>query len=212
MPPRRNRRNRRAPKSKGYLDTASRALAVAYAVKKLINVEFKSLSTSFTVDPNSSGAVLNLTAIAQNDTFSGRDGNKVRAKYISSSGTLQLHGSATDSRVRIMIVRDNNGSTSQPAITDLFPSVTNFVNNKTKTGDPQSNSRFSILSDKIVYLNTDTPSRPYKWSMSLDHHIYFTGSASTDEGKGHIYQFIGSNEATNDPIVAIDAMVKFLDN
>ncbi len=52
----------------------------------------------------------------------------------------------------------------------------------------------------------------FKWSQSLDHHIFYTGTAATDEGKGNLYLFIASSEATNDPGVSVDCMVKYIDN
>ncbi len=197
----------------GYLDTASKALAVAYAVKKLVNVEYKTISTDFTIDPNSTGSVVNLTAIAQGDDIANRQGNKIRVKHISVSGKVAVNSAATASQVRIMIVRDNNGSTTQPAITDLFTDVATFRFNKNKLGDPQSNSRFSILMDRFFEVDSIRASDlSLRWSSSLDHHIFYTGVGATDEGKGNIYLFIASNEATNDPDVRMDAMIKFIDN
>lgn len=214
MPPRRTRRRRKpAPRSSGYLDTATRALAVAYAVRKLINVEFKNITTTFAVDPNSTGLVTNLTAIAQGDDVANRDGNKVRAKHIVVSGTITLNSSATNSRVRYVIVRDNNGSTTIPAITDLYGSVAAFALNQPKLGTPQSNSRFSVLMDKMLIVNGGSgETKAFSWSSTLDHHIFFTGSGATDEGKGHMYLFQASNEATNDPVAGVACNVKFLDN
>ncbi len=156
--------------------------------------------------------MLNLTAIAQGDDVTNRQGNKIRAKRIHVSGVQTLHASATDSRVRYIVVRDNNGSTTQPAIADLFSNAGAMLNNLPKLGSPQSNSRFSVLMDKMIVVNSDTPTKQLNWSMSLDHHIYFTGTASTDEGKGHIYLMIASNEATNDPVVTMQSQVWFLDN
>ncbi len=210
---RQNRRQHGAhSKYSGYLDTASKALTVAYAVKKLINVEYRRKATNFTVDPNITGAVVALTDIAQGDDIANRQGNKIRAKRIVASGTVTLNASATDSQLRMVIIRDNNGSTTRPAITDLFGTVAEFADNLPKTGDPQSNSRFSILMDKMIIVNSDTPTKQLNFSESLDHHIFFTGTTATDEGKGHLYLFIASNENPNDPVVAMQAQVWFIDN
>ncbi len=196
-----------------YLDTASKALAVAYAVKKLVNVEYFNLITVFTTDPSASGAVVNLTAVGQGDDTTNRQGDKIRAKYLKVSGQVLLNSSATRTSLRMMIIRDNNGSTTQPAITDMFTDVPAFRNNRNKLGTPQVNSRFTVLWDKFLLLDAVSKnSAQINWSTSLDHHIYYTGTASTDEGKGNCYLFIASSEATNDPEVAIDAMFKFIDN
>ncbi len=208
----RRRRRRAAPQSRGYLNTASQALAVAYAVKKLINVEYFRVATSFNVDPNTTGAVANMTNISQGDGTSNRQGNKIRAKQLLVQGKIRLHPSATDSHVRMVLVRDNNGSTTQPTIAQLYGSATNFFNNLLKVGDPQTNSRFSVLWDKLVLLNSDTPTKGVHYTMPLDHHIYYSGTAGSDEGKGNIYLMIASNEATNDPIVSILCQVVYIDN
>ncbi len=221
MPRRYNKRNMRRAGAhskysnpySGYLDTASKALGVAYAVKKLINVEYRSIVTDFTVDPNTTGTVQNLTAIAQGDTINARQGNKIRAKRIALSGNAVINASATQTRLRMLIVRDNNGSTSQPAIADLFDDVTSFRANKLKKTDPQNNSRFTVLWDKFIILDSINQSMvAFNWSMSLDHHIFYSGTASTDEGKGNLYLFMNSSEATNDPVVAADAAVFYIDN
>ena len=192
----------------------NRDLGKVERLAKLINVEFRTLTTQFTVDPNSTGAVVNLTAIGQGDDIGARQGNKVRMKHLSIKGSVAINASATQTRLRMMIVRDNNGSTTQPAIADLFTSAGVFNQNRNKLGDPQTNSRFSILWDKFIQLSDsgDSVQRAINYSTSLDHHVFFSGTASTDEGKGAMYLFISSNEATNDPTVSVDAMVKFIDN
>jgi len=200
-------------RSSRYLSTATKALTVAYAVKKLINVEYKSLTTDFTVDPNTTGAVVTMTNIAQGDDFDARNGRKIRLKSIRVSGHISINASATELAVRMMIIRDNSGTTARPVITDLFTDVGTFAANLNKLGDPQSNSRFSILWDKFVLLDAVFQSqKAVKWYKEEDFHVYFSGTGATDEGKGGVYLFIASNEATNDPVVSIDCQIKWIDN
>ncbi len=208
----RRRRQRKQPR--GFINTAEKALAVARAVRALINVEYKNIRVNFTADPNSTGAVVNLTGIAQGDTNASRDGNKVRAKHLHVGGSAVLNASATTTLLRMYILRDNNGSTTQPAITDLWSSVNVFFNGQPKLGDPQNNSRFSVLWDKKIILSaTGGKEQAYfEYKMELDHHIFYTGTASTDEGKGNVYLFIASSEATNDPVISAACNIKFLDN
>ncbi len=215
MPYRRyKRRNyRRKPRPITYQQIGTKVLKDVAYLRGLINVEYKTITTGFTVDPNTTGAVVNLTAIAQGDDIANRQGNKIRAKYISVKGNVKINASATSTHLRMMIVRDNNGSTTQPAITDLYADANTFRANLNKLGDPQSNSRFSILWDKFVMLDAvNLEQVPVSWTSSLDHHIFYSGTASTDEGKGNLYLFISSSEATNDPSVTANAMVKFIDN
>ncbi len=208
------RYNKRVYKRKSnYMGTAARALSLALAVKKLVNVEYKTVTVTFPVDPNSTGSVTNLSAIAQGNDIANRQGNKIRAKYLSVAGNVSMHASATESQLRLMIVRDNLGTTAQPAIADLFTDVGVFRSGRNKLGDPQSNSRFSILWDKYILLDAINNTQvKINWSSSLDHHIYYDASAATDEGKGNVYLFLASDQATNDPILVCDSMLKFIDN
>ncbi len=200
-------------KYSGYLSTADKALRVALSVRKLVNVEYRSIITPFLIDPNTTGATVDLSAIAQGDDVANRQGNKVRAKYLSIRGFVAKHASATNTQLRMMVVRDNNGSTTPPTIGSLFTTVTVFRQNKNKRGDPQTNSRFSVLWDKFIILDDIKQiDAQVNFSMSLDHHIFFSGTAATDEGKGHLWLLIASSEATNDPIVTVDSMLKFIDN
>ncbi len=215
MPPRRY--NKAGPGYKYFnkenLNTASKALAVALQVKRLVNPEYKTLNTNLAGDPNTTGIVVSLCGIAQGDDISNRTGSKIRAKYLRARGKVVINASATASSLRIMIVRDNLGTTTAPGIDDLFASVTDFHNNKNKDGDPQSNARFSILWDKFILLDAVFKSQvAFDYNMSLDHHISFTGTSATDEGKGCIYALMASSEATNDPVVTADVMIKWLDN
>ncbi len=195
------------------LNTASKALSVAMQLKKLINVEYKTLNKNLVGDPSSTPQIINFTAIAQGDDIADRQGNKIRMKYLSVKGVVKLNASATRSNYRCLIVRDNNGSTTIPSVTDLFADASSFINLKHKKGDPQSNSRFSILWDKCVYLDRiSRDSAILDFSMSLDHHCFFSGTSATDEGKGAIYIFQSSTEATNDPAVTADVQLKWIDN
>ncbi len=215
MPSRRKRSNYRynSKKANEYLGTAAKALSVALAVQRLVNVEYKSLNTAPPVDPNTTTSITNLTAIAQGDDFNARNGRKIRAKYLRYRGSVIQHPTAVSTGLRMMIIRDNNGSTTQPALIDLFASEANFFNNQNKRGTPQQNSRFSILYDKYISLSdSGTTAAHFDFKIPLDHRIYFSGSGSTDEGKGAIYLLSASTEATNDPILSANCMVKWIDN
>jgi len=195
------------------LNTAHKALKIALTVKKLINVEYKSFKQDWQVDPNTTGLVTNLMGIAQGLDFDQREGRKIKLVAITIKGNVQLHASATDSTYRFTVVRDNLGKTAVPIIADLFESVQDHISNKNKRGDPQSNARFTVLADKFYIMNTNNVERhQISLYIKIASHITYTGTSATDEGKGNLYVMQSSNEGTNDPVVAIDSMIKYIDN
>ncbi len=155
-----------------------------------------------TVDPNTTGAVVPLTAIATGDTITTRAGRQIILKRLDAMGTITLHSSATASFVRMMVVRDNIGSTTPPVITDMYTSAVQFANNKQTLDTPQIRHRFTILWDKWIALDAGQGLvKTFKFVKRLNTRCFFTGSASTDGGTNNLYLFIASNEATNDLIV-----------
>lgn len=214
---RRHRRKRgafqRRPVGTDYLGTASKALAVAYSVKKLLNIEYKSELTGLTNDMSTTATITNLTAIAQGDDFDDRNGNKIRLASISWKGNV-LKSSVPETQMgRVMIIRDNNGSTTQPIITDLFSDESSFFNGRHKLDDPQTNSRFTVLLDRQFALDDSKAQlSTVSWYKKLDHHCFFSGSAATDEGKGALYMIQGSDQATNVMLNRTDVVIKFIDN
>ncbi len=192
--------------------TALEALRLARSTRKLLVVEYKNHQVGLSAAPNSTGAVQHMTTIAEGDDHDDRSGRKIRLKYAEIRGTVQLHASATDSRVRLTLVRDNSGTTTAPSFTDLFASAALHLENRPKIGDAQSNARFTILMDKYIIINTNNLTKAFKWSKSLDMYVTFTGASATNEGKGCLYIFATSNEATNDPVLAASMHMYFIDN
>lgn len=185
-------------------------------VKRAVNAqEVKVISTAFTADPNSSGSVVALMPIAQGPDSNEREGDMVTLHSFKARGILTLHASATNTHVRMMVVRDNFGGTTIPAITDMFSSATQFIANKLPFGDTQSQDRFTVIWDRFVILDAGAHglTQTVKVSKKLaKKNVNFTGAASSDEGQNHLYLFIGSSEATNDPVVNIGCHVNYTDN
>ncbi len=198
--------------TKPYLSGLSKLNRDLGNLKKLINVEYHSRKTDWPVDPNTSGQVINLTAISQGDDIQNRQGRKIKLFSIRSTGSVRINASSTRSHGRCMIVRDNLGSTTIPVITDMFISVAQFVANQPRLDDPQTNARFSVLYDKFYILEQEQSIKKIDHYQKIGSHVTFTGSATTDEGKGHIYLFVASNEATNDPVLAASTVIKYIDN
>lgn len=206
------RRRRRRPITYGQI--GSKVYSDVLALKKLINVEYKSLTTALVVDPNGTGSTASMCPIPQGDDFDDRNGRKIRLKSVRIRGSIEAHASATNTRLRLVLVRDNNGSTTQPAITDLFATASVMQGGKNKLGDPQSNARFSVLWDQMFVVTTGNFNSLIHFDkyLELDSHVYFSGTGATDEGKGCLYLMAASNEGTNDPVLTADCQIKWIDN
>ncbi len=218
MPYRRQYRRRRphryqASNQSGYLGTASRALAVAYGVKKLLNIEYKSIRVTLPTAPTNTPVITPVSAPAQGDDFDDRQGRKIKLFSYRLKGRVTVNASATGSFYRVVILRDNNGSTTRPVITDVYPDAAAFNGGIMPLDDPQTNARFSILSDNLYPLSISGVNiRPINIYKKLSSHVYFTGTGANDEGKGMLYMITSSNEATNTPSVLVDIVTKFIDN
>ena len=117
---------------------------IAYGVKRLLNVEYKSKLSTTTIASGTTAIVTNLTAIAQGDDFLNRQGRKIRLQSVSMKGVFTASASATITFGRVIIFRDNNGSTTKPVLTDLFADDSTFYTGKHKLGDPQTNGTFIV--------------------------------------------------------------------
>jgi len=192
---------------------ATRALAVANAVSKLVNVEYKSIRVTVPASPDNTPVVTPISAPAQGDDFDDRDGRKIKLFSYRVQGRVTMNASASGTIYRMVILRDNNGSTTRPVVTDVYPDAAAFNSGIMPNDDPQTNARFSILSDKrYLIANGGREMANITIYRRLNSHAYFTGTGANDEGKGMLYMFTGSNEATNVPTVGADVVVKWIDN
>ncbi len=173
--------------------------------------EVYSIGVGITVDPNSTGAVVNCTAIAAGDDNDERTGRQIILKELSVAGTVTLHASATNTYMRMMVVRDKIGNTTPPLITDMFANIAQFHNNKQDKGTPQVANRFQVLYDQWIVMDAGHGlTQGFKFTRKLNSRCFYTGTTSTSEGTGNLYLFISSNETTNDPVVIGAVRVKWV--
>ncbi len=195
------------------MSTAVKALTIARGVRALVNTEWKSKRTTLPTTASTTPVLTNIFSIAQGDDYDDRQGNKVRVKSIRIDGSFSKHSSFSITRGRLMLIRDNMGSTTPPTITDLFNAANQFFWGGSRKDDPQTNSRFSTLWDKKFQMSNQGPQAGFlKLFKETDFHVTWTGTAASDEGKGALYLIQGSDEATNVPNINAYAMVKYLDN
>ncbi len=185
-------------------------------VKRVVNAsELKVSGIAFAVDPNSTGSTVNLLPSGQGLDSNNRIGDKVQPIMIEARGVVTLHASATDSRIRMVIVRDNFNTGTLPSIASLYSSATLFIDNKAAIGDAQSRARFTILWDKMVVMDSGGHglTQHFKFKRKLARKpVLYTGTAGTDEGEGQICLMLASNEATNDPVLSASSKIWYTDD
>lgn len=204
---------KRRPRSSwgGYLNTASKALAVAYGVKKLINVERKFHITAATHAPNSSTWNLSLlSGVAQGDTAQTRDGNKFKAIGLSIKGQIFIDSAASATAVRCMLVKVKSLQGAAPSTTDILQS-NNYLSSYNNVNCPY---RFQILWDRTFSVSTDRPTLHFSKFIKQQTHSTFSGAtaAVTDCQEGHYYFITMTNESTNTPDIVFNHRLTFVDN
>ncbi len=181
------------------------ALREVRKLKSKISVEKKAFFQNLPAIPALTAAICtHVTAVAQGDDFDERDGNMIKLTSVSLKGQL-LGGGGGTSLVRIVLFRDNDNQGAPAAITDLWNNSTAYSQNDHRLVAPNPQRRFTILADKSYRVGSATVNDnfnvPFSISRKVTNKCYFTGTASSDEGKGSIWMIIGSNLASNLPTV-----------
>lgn len=193
------------------LDTASKALSVAYAVKRLVNVEYKSLTTALPVSITSSGANTVVNQLAEGDDWNQRNGRSIKATSLRLFGNVSINNSATKNIFRVMVVRDNHIQSG--SLVGGIPYLTSASVDAIKNLDPTIMKRYTILMDKTYNLEAGGKSSYHidKY-FKLNYHIKFDGTTSADFGQGTTFVMSISDSIVNHPVQNLQAQLRFIDN
>lgn len=209
----RRRRSVRRPKPTSWFEPYVRMIPkVVKDVNKLrglINVErhffINTLAATITTTPT----VLSMNDIAAGDDVNNRQGNKILAKFLRGTLTFDLNALATNSWVRVMLVKDRHNNTgTAPAYTDIMnASSVRAVTNIDNT------DRFNLLQDDLIHVADVGPfATSIQYKIPLDFHIHFDGTASTDTQENTIYLVVLSTEVTNGPAMNGYLRISYYDN
>ncbi len=192
---------------------ADKALRMVTELKKEVSPEKKSILTPLAATSTTTAVITNMTAIAQGNDLDARTANKIKMWSIRAQGTLLMSGAGTASRARLVLFRDNNGSTTLPVIGDIWADSATFTAGRPRRNDPQNMSRFTVLYDEM-FLMSDNGQQHARVDMyrRISSAVYFSGTAATDEGKGHLYFIQGSNEGTNLVGTSVGVITRYIDN
>lgn len=189
--------------------------AAQMVAKKWLNPEFKSHELDTNTNFDDTGEVIYLTGIAQGDADNTRDGDSIKATGMSLNMTLTQNAAATETFVRIMLIRDNDfAGTNTPVIggaggvldtTDDFRAMKNLDQTR----------RYHVLYDKMHIIHSVNGRTKYiKIFKKMSHHVRYvdTGAGSGSGGNGALWLMIITNEDTNLPNVNYQMRLRYLDN
>lgn len=183
--------------------------------RALASKELGRIRVTIDPTPDTTAVMQNVVDISQGDDVTNRHGRKIHAESISIRGSINKHGTSSFTTVRMMLIRDNLGSTTPPTLADLFIDENDFFENKHRLINEMPMKRFSILWDKYINLNESFDGQLtnafYQFHKKLNFNILFTGTASTSEGKNSLWFMSGSNEASNVPANKGDIVFKYSD-
>lgn len=196
-----------------------RTIALAKQVRKntrqLASKEIGRVRIVMDATPDTTAVMQNVSFIAQGDDVGTRHGRKIHAKHVSISGSIVKNTVSQANGVRMILFRDNLGTTTAPTLADLFADENDLFQNQHRLINEQPTKRFTILWDKFFALNEgfdgQTTLVPFKFSKKLNFDILYTGVAATDEGKNSLWFLSGSDEASNVPAVRGDIVFKYSD-
>ncbi len=177
--------------------------------------EIGRVSQDLTASPTTTASIQLVSSTATGDDISSRDGRKIHAESIEISGNVSKAAAAPFSLYRILLVRDNLGTTTAPVITDIFQDEDAFFQGEPRLHNPQPLKRFTVLWDKFIVLNEGFDGqrevKSFKMKKKLNFDIFYSGTTATDEGKNSLWLIQASDEATNVPVVNAGFIMMYSD-
>lgn len=206
-PSRKSKRGRRMPK--GVKAMASKALKLAKDNRR--SIEMKQITVTSSADITSSGVVSPITQIAEGNEDFERVGRSIILKSVQIRGYVANNDSiATNpTLVRIMIIRDNSFSGSDPTIANVLQASSTIG---LRTQSPEKTHAVSVLYDKLSHVDVNSRNQfTFEKFIKLNSKCIFDGTTSTSSNKGGLYLLLLSNRATNMPTIATQLRVRYVD-
>ena len=177
-----------------------------------LNVEVKYFDASLSGTMSqitAAGNFNHLTAIAQGDGQSTRDGNSIKCIGFDMRFELQQHSTPTSQIVRVVIIRQGYNDAYTPLCSDIFSDGTQI-----KSFRNVNESRgYKVLYDRSFMLDTLQKDGIFvKKHIPMSHHIKWDGTAGADTTFGHLWSFVVTDEATNRASVDLITRLRYVDN
>lgn len=194
---------------------ARQALAIAKSVKRLLNVEIKNHDVQLTGSAITDSATITpLSNLVRGDTTGTRDGSQIKMVGLTLNFTLQQHGSAGATFVRIMIVLDKQTNQLLYNIGDLLQDGT-IADNIVSPRNLDNKKRFAVWYDRVFQLNAGgvrTASIKKYFKKEVMFRYDENVGDITDLTQNSLSIVMVATEATNDPNIVLFSRLRYVDN
>lgn len=192
--------------------TAYKALRTAQAVKSLLNVEFKSVTSGRSQTPDTTGDLILLNGIAQGDGTGQRNGKQFKMKRYDANIKVNMGASASNTALRIIIFYKWSVNNTAPIVANILSPVDVHA-----FYDLDEIKNFKILYDRTYQMSALThPERNIFVRLPLYNKTIYTAGNTTgtisDIEHGALYMILLSDESTNVPNVTVRDRLRWIDN
>ncbi len=193
---------------------ASRALAVAKGLRRLLNVEIKNFDTQSTVQAiNQTPTIQQLSNIPQGDGTSARDGAQCKVIGVELNYTLSHNAAGGGNLIRIMLVLDKQTNQAIYAASDLLEDVTGN-DNLVSPRNLNNKHRFSVIHDRLHMMSAATPVVHFRKFIKRDILLRFDDSTPSiaDLTQNSISLLQVGNNTSNLPTLTSFIRLRYVDN
>lgn len=203
-----------------YLGTASKALSIALATKKLLNVEVKQYTTNVNdTEVSAAGVVYDLSEVPQGDTEVTRDGSSLKPKNLELRMYITGNSSAASNTLRLILFRATNENGTAPTMAQVLEQTSESAPLAIYSPKIHDKRYFTkILKDVTFTMNKMVASTAYRktltYKIPLDGHMTFTGTSTTKESGGLYLIMVSDQTAASNlgPAVQFTSRIKYYDN
>lgn len=163
----------------------------------------------------SAGSVLYITNIAQGNNEINRTGKRITLHSVLVR--ISVFPNSTNpagNNLRFMIVQDRNNVGSTPGVSDVLQQLSStapLLSTATMRFRVICDRLYSVIAGQVV---NDKLYCKLEYRRNILNPIQYTGTADTDgsAGSGALFIMMVSDEATNGPVVHVNARTRFKDD
>ncbi len=200
-----SRKRRKTSEKKSAINVANQALSIVRAIERKAEDKFTNTSATAALITDA-GSVTELFELVQGINFGERIGMDVTAKWMVIRFKLEVHGSATSTAFRMIIIRDNEGTN---------PTIATILNNVSVLAPMNhlNRHRFKVLYDRLMVVSMTSGQRAITQVMhiKLKFPQRYSGTGSDTVEKNGVFLMLLGDEVTNDPTYAFHAAMHYSD-